>query len=83
MVQRERPKAKRPAARGDEASNGLNDAVQRLEARTNALESERDNLKAELEAARQRIGVLEAARDQVVNKIDGMIQSLHSVVGKD
>ena len=44
---------------------------------------ERDGLKAELEAARVRIGSLEAARDQVVNKIDGMIDSLHSVVRED
>lgn len=83
MVQRERSKAKRPAARPSESSSDLADAVERLEARTKSLELERDNLKAELKAAHMRIGSLERARDQVVGKIDGMIKSLHSVVGKD
>jgi hypothetical protein len=54
-----------------------------LESRTKALELERDGLRAELEAARARIGSLEAARDKVVGKIDGMIDSLNSVVAKD
>jgi uncharacterized coiled-coil DUF342 family protein len=83
MTQRERTKAKRPTARQDEASSGLGDTVQRLESRTKALELERDGLRAELEAARARIGSLEQARDQVVTRIDGMINSLHGVVGKD
>jgi predicted nucleic acid-binding Zn-ribbon protein len=83
MAERERTKAKRAAARPEEASNSVNDAVQRLEARTKSLELERDGLKAELEAARARIGALEVARDKVVGKIDGMLDSLNSVVGKD
>ena len=57
--------------------------MQRLESRTKALELERDGLKAELEAARARIGSLEIARDKVVGKIDGMLESLNSVIGKD
>lgn len=83
MAQRERTKAKRSTARPEEASVGLNDSVQRLESRTKSLELERDGLRAELEAARARIGSLEAARDKVVGKIDGMIDSLNSVVGKE
>jgi len=83
MAQRERTKAKRSTARPEEASVGINDTVQRLESRTKALELERDGLKAELEAARARIGSLEVARDKVVGKIDGMLESLNSVIGKD
>ena len=83
MAQRESTKAKRPAARQDGASAGSNDAVQRLEARSKALELERDGLKAELDAARMRIGSLEAACDQVVRKIDGMISSLNAVGDKN
>ncbi len=81
MAERERTKAKRITARPEEAS--VSDALQRLEARSKALELERDGLKAELEAARLRIGSLEAARDKVVDRIDGMITSLNSVVGND
>lgn len=83
MAQRERTKAKRPAARPEESSVDAGDTVQRLEARTRALELERDGLKAELEAARARIGSLETARDHVVSKIDGVLSSLTAVVGKD
>jgi uncharacterized protein (DUF3084 family) len=83
MVQRERTKAKRVTARPEDESADLSDVVNRLETRTKSLELERDTLKAELEAARARIAALEAARDQVVGKIDGMIDSLNSVVGKD
>ena len=83
MAQRERTKAKRTAARPDDESDNLNQAIERLESRAKSLELERDGLKAELEAARARIGSLEAARDQVVNKIDGMITSLGTIVGKE
>jgi chromosome segregation ATPase len=83
MTQRERTKARRAAARPDDTSGDLSEVVQRLESRTKSLELERDGLKAELEAARVRIASLEAARDQVVTKIDGMINSLNSVVSKD
>jgi len=83
MTQRERTKARRPAARPEGTSDDLNETVQRLENRTKSLELERDGLKAELEAARVRIAALEAARDQVVGKIDVMINSLNTVVGKD
>lgn len=83
MTQRERTKARRPAARPDGNSDDLHETVQRLENRTKSLELERDGLKAELDAARARIASLETARDQVVGKIDVMINSLNSVVGKE
>lgn len=83
MAQRERTKAKRTTARPEESSSGTGDTVQRLEARARALELERDSLKTELEAAKARMKTLETARDQVVSKIDGMLNSLNAVVGKD
>lgn len=83
MAQRERTKAKRPTARAEDSSSGTGDTLQRLESRARALEAERDGLKAELEAARARIGSLESAREQVVSKIDNMLTSLNAVVGKD
>jgi uncharacterized coiled-coil DUF342 family protein len=44
-----------------------------------ALEAERDQLRAELEAARARIAELERVREQVLNRIDWVIDSLHSL----
>jgi chromosome segregation ATPase len=44
------------------------------------LEAERDRLKAELAAARERISRLEEARAQVVNRIDWVIDSLHTLI---
>lgn len=44
-----------------------------------ALEAERDRLLAELEVARDRIAELERTRDQVLNRIDWVIDSLHSL----
>ena len=43
------------------------------------LEAERDRLLAELTAAKKRIAALEVARDQVLNRIDWVIDSLHSL----
>jgi Tfp pilus assembly protein FimV len=51
-----------------------------LEARIHALEAERDRLQAELKAAQTRIADLERTREQVVNRIDWVIDSLHSLI---
>jgi chromosome segregation ATPase len=83
MAQRERVKAKRGAARPKETIAGLTEAMQRLEARAKALERERDGLKAEIEAARARIATLEESRSQVVNRIDWVIDSLHTLVDRN
>jgi len=48
-----------------------------------ALERERDSLKAELEVARARIAELEQQRELVVNRIDWIIDSLHSLIEDD
>jgi chromosome segregation ATPase len=82
MAQRERDKVKRTVARPAESTAGIADAVQRLEARARTLERERDGLRAELEAARARIAALEEAREEVVNRIDWVIDSLHNLVDK-
>lgn len=47
--------------------------------RVSELESERDRLVAELEAAKARIEELEQARDKALNHIDWVIDSLHSL----
>ncbi len=51
-----------------------------LEARIHALEAERDRLQAELKATRTRIADLERTHEQVVNRIDWVIDSLHSLI---
>ena len=45
-----------------------------------SLESERDRLTAELAEAHARIAKLEAARTQVVNRIDWVINSLQNLI---
>ena len=48
-----------------------------------ALERERDQLKAQLADAQARIARLEQARDEAVNRIDWAIDSLHNVLESD
>ncbi len=55
-------------------------AADSLEARVRSLESERDRLTAELAEAHARIAKLEAARTQVVNRIDWVIDSLQNLI---
>lgn len=75
MAQREQEKAKRTAARPKDGTAAIADTVQRLEARAKALE-------AELEVARARIAHLESNRNQVANRIDWVIDSLHNLIDK-
>lgn len=49
-------------------------------ARIAKLESERDRLRGELEKAEIRIRALEEGRDQVLNRIDWVIDSLKSLI---
>jgi len=44
------------------------------------IEQERDKLKAELAAAKSRISELERQREDVINRIDWVIDSLHNVL---
>jgi len=45
-----------------------------------ALKKERDNLRAELSAAKQRITDLEAINENAVNRIDWVLDSLHTLL---
>ena len=50
-----------------------------LEAQLATLKQERDQLAADLQAAKARIATLEAAREEVLNRIEWVIDSLHTV----
>jgi hypothetical protein len=63
------------AAPGDPKRNG--------QARLEAAERERDQLKAQLTEAQAMIAKLEQARDEAVNRIDWAIDSLHNVLESD
>ena len=77
MAQRKTVRTK-PKARGPEAAEKSARGVGT--SRLAALERERDALRAELEAARQRIAALEAQRNQAVDRIDWVIDSLQHVI---
>lgn len=63
-----------------EAPNALQTAVDRLEARVLELKRERDTFEAELAAAKAKIATLEAARIDAINRIDWVLDSLHTVL---
>ncbi len=48
-----------------------------------ALEKERDQLKAQLAAAQARLIKLEQARDEAVSRIDWALDSLHNLLESD
>jgi DNA repair exonuclease SbcCD ATPase subunit len=78
MAQRAQEKTKRAPARQKHATPGA--AGRDLDERYKALERERDDLKASLEAARGRIAALEDSRNQIANRIDWVIESLQGLV---
>jgi len=80
MAQRKAKKAKRPAKRQSRTKKSPTEAKLKLEARIKSLEKERDRLKAHLEVAGARITSLEQGRDEAVNRIDWVIDSLHNVI---
>ncbi|MTD95921.1 hypothetical protein GIW81_16400 [Hyphomicrobium sp. xq] len=51
--------------------------------RVEALERERDQLRAKLVAAEAAISKLQQARDEAVNRIDWAIDSLHNLLESD
>ncbi|MCC7253190.1 DUF4164 family protein [Hyphomicrobium sp.] len=79
MAQRPREKVKRPAGRLKEPPSAAGSGP---DTRVKTLEQERDRLKGELEAARQRIAALEESRSLVASRIDWVIESLSSVVDR-
>lgn len=83
MAQKASDKAKRAGARTAKPGAGTAVDEPRVEVasgRIAELEAERDRLKAELAAALERIARLEEARAQVVNRIDWVIDSLHTLI---
>lgn len=85
MVERPAGKARKRAAKPADAAPKLipRESVPKeatAEARIRALEAERDRLMAELSAAQTRISDLERSREQIVNRIDWVIDSLHSLL---
>lgn len=89
MANRPRPQPKKTAATAAVAPPAASAAAKRKAdsadaapspaARISRLEAERDRLAAELAAAKAQIATLETARDQVLNRIDWVIDSLHSL----
>jgi hypothetical protein len=76
------PRAARPPARPPKqsATSAQPLDASSLLARVIRLESERDRLQAELATATSRIQALEESREQVVNRIDWVIDSLRNLI---
>ena len=55
-------------------------ALAKIEEDIQALRAERNDLRAELAAAKQRISQLEAINEEAVNRIDWVLDSLHSLL---
>jgi uncharacterized coiled-coil DUF342 family protein len=82
MAVQARTKGKGQTARR-RASGGLgvpSHSVEWYAQRIKALEAERDRLKGDLTEAEERIGRLEESRNEAVNRIDWVIDSLHNVL---
>lgn len=80
MAQRAQQKSKPGSARQKPAASSSAAGAREIEERCKALERERDELKASLEAARERITALEESRGQIANRIDWVIESLQTLV---
>lgn len=82
MAERQPQKAKKRLGKTSAATVdtvGPRPAAGRYADRIAELEAERNRLSEELDAAKAKIRVLEQARDQAVNHIDWVIDSLHSL----
>lgn len=77
MAQRKTGKPKRKGRAPEAAEKPPRDADS---PRLATLERERDDLRAELEAARRRIASLEGQRRQAVDRIDWVIDSLQHAI---
>jgi hypothetical protein len=70
----------KPAGKRATAENASAPDPAALSARVAQLEGERERLLAALEKAESRIRALEEGRDQVLNRIDWVIDSLRSLI---
>ena len=81
MAEREAGKAKKRAVRAAvPGPAGAGTGIVGEGPHVRVLERERDALRAELEVAQARIAELEKAREQVLNRIDWVIDSLHNLI---
>jgi hypothetical protein len=80
MAQSKTGKPSRAAGRAARASEKEKAPGRARTSRPTPLEHERDELRAELDAARQRITALEAQRSQAIDRIDWVIDSLQHMV---
>lgn len=75
--------AARPAGRRPKRSAGSEEPRAAPEAdQTAALKAEMERLRAELDAARDAIASLEQARDQALDRIAWITDSLHNLIGE-
>ncbi len=72
------PAAPRPRPAGKSLTRPTNAPADKIA----ALEAERDQLTVELKEAYRRIAALEQAREQALNRIDWVINSLHNLTGE-
>lgn len=83
MAERVTQKGKRqavPARQGGRAGTGER---KKTGGQIEALEKERDQLRAQLTAAQAQIAKLEQARDEAVGRIDWALDSLHNLLESD
>ncbi len=84
MAERVTQKAKRQVVSARQGARGAQPEGKRgAGAQIEALEKERDQLKAQLSAARAQIIKLEQARDEAVERIDWALDSLHNLLESD
>jgi outer membrane murein-binding lipoprotein Lpp len=77
---RSRPTAVKAGRSESLGAAALSVAVERLEAKVLDLKGERDALATELAAAKAEIAALDAARKDAINRIDWVIDSLHTAL---
>lgn len=81
MAERVAQKSRRPVVATRQTGRAAPAAGKRTAAgQIEALEKERDQLKAQLAAAQAKIVKLELARDEAVERIDWALDSLHNLL---
>lgn len=81
MAARARQKTKRQApVRRTERGGVSTRSTEWYAQRIKTLEAEADRLRSQLSEAQERIGRLEESRNETVNRIDWVIDSLHNVL---
>ena len=83
MAQRKQQRTRSTAAVAPERPTRRPAAERRTADTLETLKSERDELKRQLEAAQQRIAALEKQKEEAVNRIDWVIDSLNSLLDSD